>query len=59
MEISTQIKIKTLSQAEADKKGKLAEQIANNLDESALAILAEKSKKSGMSDKVRQFQGYM
>jgi hypothetical protein len=59
MEHTTQIKIKALSKTEADNKAKHVEQIANNLDEAALQILAQKSAKPGMSDKVRQFAGYM
>lgn len=59
MEFTTQIKIKTLSKDDAETKAKHAEQIANNLDANALQILAEKSAKTGMSEKVRQFAGYM
>ena len=44
---------------EADKKAAAVEKIANNLDLDALEILARKSAKKGMSDKVRKFKNLM
>jgi hypothetical protein len=53
MKYTAQIKIETFNQAAADLKAKHLEEIGNNLDENALSILADKSKKAGMSDQVR------
>jgi len=53
------IKIKSLTANGAQNKAQYVEQIANNLDMEALKILATKSKKPGMSDKVKKFKNLM
>ncbi|MDX1349653.1 MAG: hypothetical protein R3279_05370 [Putridiphycobacter sp.] len=57
--MTVEINILDLNQANAQKKAKAVEQLANNLDVSALEILAQKSGKPGMSDKVRRFKALM
>ena len=50
------INVSALTPSGAKSIGKLLETIGNNLDKSALEVLADKSKKTGMSDKVRKFK---
>ncbi len=50
------IEVSALTPSGAKKIGDLLETIGSNIDKSALEILAEKSKKPGMSDKVRKFK---
>lgn len=56
LQFKTEVKIKGMSQSLADKKGKLVEKIANNLDLEALTILADKSSKPNISDKLKKFK---
>jgi hypothetical protein len=50
------INVNAITPLGAEKIGKLLEVIGTNIDKSALEILANKSKKPGISDKVRQFK---
>lgn len=56
LQFKTEVKIKGMSQSSADEKGKLVEKIANNLDLEALVILADKSSKPNISDKLKKFK---
>lgn len=56
MQHAKTIHITSMMETTATKKAEYAEKIANNLDEDALRILAEKSIKPGMSDKLRTYQ---
>jgi len=51
-----EIEIKEMIKLNAVKKAKAVEQLASNLDLEALEILADKSKKTGMSQKVKKFK---
>ena len=53
------IKVKAITPAGANEIAKCLQELASNIDKSALQILAEKSKKPGMSDKVRKFKKLM
>jgi len=54
-----EISIKEMIRPNAEKRAKAVEQLANNLDLEALEILADKSKKDGMSKKVKKFKKMM
>ena len=54
-----EINVKALTTNEANNKAKAVETLAKNLDEEALLILADKSNKPGMSNKVRKFKSLM
>lgn len=43
----------------ANNKARIAETIVNSLTPAALAILAEKAKKPGMSEKLIKYQNYI
>ena len=55
----TEIQIKAATTEKADKKAKAVQAIANNLDLEALEILAIKSAKKGMSQKVKNFKNML
>jgi hypothetical protein len=50
------INVKEMNPIIAQEKAKLAEQIVNNMSFEALKILAEKSEKKGMSEKLIKFK---
>jgi len=54
-----EIIIKDLTKDNASAKAKAAEIIANNIDLEALQILASKSNKPGVSNKVKKFKNLM
>lgn len=55
----TTINVKALTCDDAAKKAKQLEIIGQNIDLNALEILAKKSEKKGMSDKVRRYASLM
>lgn len=56
--MNQQIEIKGLPHVAA-KKAQLAQIIVNNLDVESLEILAEKSKKAGISEKLKKFKAFI